>query len=212
MTVDPRFYAPLGALSLERVAELTGAVLDGDAELSVTGIASASAAREGDLVFLDGDGKSEPELSPEARLFVVNEANLKYVPEGAAKLVSRLPRFAHATAALALFRPRHLDWQGTAPVSDLAKVHENARIAPGAVIGLSGGIDSAVTAHLAVEALGRERVLGVAMPGPFSSEHSISDAFRLGELLGGLVVTIGSKRIDSSIRTRLNSLAQAMKG
>jgi F-type H+-transporting ATPase subunit delta len=32
------------------------------------------------------------------------------------------------------------------------------------------------------------------------------------ELLGGLVVTIGSKRIDSSIRTRLNSLAQAMKG
>ena len=31
-------------------------------------------------------------------------------------------------------------------------------------------------------------------------------------LLGGLVVTIGSKRIDSSIRTRLNSLAQAMKG
>ena len=32
------------------------------------------------------------------------------------------------------------------------------------------------------------------------------------ELLGGLVVTIGSKRIDGSIRTRLNSLAQAMKG
>ena len=32
------------------------------------------------------------------------------------------------------------------------------------------------------------------------------------DLLGGLVVTVGSKRIDSSIRTRLNSLAQAMKG
>ena len=55
---------------------------------------------------------------------------------------------------------------------------------PGAVIGLSGGIDSAVTAYLAVEALGADRVLGIAMPGPFSSEHSISDAFRLGELLG----------------------------
>ncbi len=55
---------------------------------------------------------------------------------------------------------------------------------PGAVIGLSGGIDSAVTAYLAVEALGAERVLGIAMPGPFSSDHSISDAFRLGELLG----------------------------
>jgi NAD+ synthase (glutamine-hydrolysing) len=55
---------------------------------------------------------------------------------------------------------------------------------PGAVIGLSGGIDSAVTAHLAVEALGAKRVLGIAMPGPFSSEHSIEDAFLLGERLG----------------------------
>ncbi|NNL66382.1 MAG: NAD+ synthase [Myxococcales bacterium] len=55
---------------------------------------------------------------------------------------------------------------------------------PGAVIGLSGGIDSAVTAHLAVEALGAERVLGVAMPGPFSSEHSVSDAVAVAENLG----------------------------
>jgi len=55
---------------------------------------------------------------------------------------------------------------------------------PGAVVGLSGGIDSAVTAHLAVEALGAERVLGVAMPGPYSSPHSIEDAFALGKSLG----------------------------
>jgi NAD+ synthase (glutamine-hydrolysing) len=55
---------------------------------------------------------------------------------------------------------------------------------PGAVIGLSGGIDSAVTAHLAVEALGAERVLGIAMPGPYSSPHSIEDAFALGKSLG----------------------------
>ncbi len=55
---------------------------------------------------------------------------------------------------------------------------------PDAVIGLSGGIDSAVTAHLAVQALGAKRVLGIAMPGPFSSEHSIEDAFLLGERLG----------------------------
>ncbi|MEO1935464.1 MAG: NAD+ synthase [Myxococcales bacterium] len=55
---------------------------------------------------------------------------------------------------------------------------------PNAVIGLSGGIDSAVTAHLAVLALGAPRVLGIAMPGPFSSEHSIDDAYELGERLG----------------------------
>jgi NAD+ synthase (glutamine-hydrolysing) len=54
----------------------------------------------------------------------------------------------------------------------------------GAVVGLSGGIDSAVTAHLAVEALGPEAVLGVAMPSPFSSSHSIEDALALGQNLG----------------------------
>ncbi len=55
---------------------------------------------------------------------------------------------------------------------------------PGAVIGLSGGIDSAVTAHLATLALGADRVLGIAMPGPFSSEHSVEDALALGRNLG----------------------------
>jgi NAD+ synthetase len=55
---------------------------------------------------------------------------------------------------------------------------------PGAVVGLSGGVDSAVTAWLAVRALGKERVLGVAMPGPFSSEHSVRDAEALTRNLG----------------------------
>jgi len=54
----------------------------------------------------------------------------------------------------------------------------------GAVVGLSGGIDSAVTAYLATVALGPEAVLGVAMPGPFSSEHSVEDALELGRCLG----------------------------
>src|SRR5580704_13920834 len=44
------------------------------------------------------------------------------------------------------------------------------------LIGLSGGIDSSLTAVIAVDAVGRENVRGVAMPGPFSSEHSITDA------------------------------------
>lgn len=52
------------------------------------------------------------------------------------------------------------------------------------VIGLSGGIDSAVTAALAVEALGAEHVTGIAMPSQFSSQHSIDDARALAENLG----------------------------
>jgi NAD+ synthase (glutamine-hydrolysing) len=51
------------------------------------------------------------------------------------------------------------------------------------VLGLSGGIDSALTAALAVAALGKEKVVGVAMPSRFSSEHSIADAAKLAENL-----------------------------
>jgi NAD+ synthetase len=49
---------------------------------------------------------------------------------------------------------------------------------------LSGGIDSAVTAALAVAALGEKNVVGVAMPSRFSSDHSIADAKELAEKLG----------------------------
>ena len=52
------------------------------------------------------------------------------------------------------------------------------------VIGLSGGIDSALTAAIATDALGSEGVWGVAMPTKFSSDHSVSDAVELAKRLG----------------------------
>jgi NAD+ synthase (glutamine-hydrolysing) len=52
------------------------------------------------------------------------------------------------------------------------------------VIGLSGGIDSALTAAIAVDALGKENVTGIAMPSLYSSEHSIKDARELACKLG----------------------------
>ena len=51
------------------------------------------------------------------------------------------------------------------------------------VIGLSGGIDSAVTAALAVQALGSDNVIGVLMPSQFSSQGSIDDAVKLARNL-----------------------------
>jgi len=53
-----------------------------------------------------------------------------------------------------------------------------------AVLGLSGGIDSALVATIASKALGSENVLGVLMPSPYSSDHSISDAVDLVNNLG----------------------------
>ncbi len=52
------------------------------------------------------------------------------------------------------------------------------------ILGLSGGIDSALVATIAAEALGSENVLGVLMPSPYSSEHSVKDAQKLVENLG----------------------------
>src|SRR6267154_813464 len=53
-----------------------------------------------------------------------------------------------------------------------------------AVLGLSGGVDSAVVAVIAVDALGAENVIGVSMPSPYSSRGSIDDALALAKNLG----------------------------
>ncbi len=52
------------------------------------------------------------------------------------------------------------------------------------LIGLSGGIDSSLVAAIAVDAVGRENVTAVGMPGPYSSGHSVSDARALAQNLG----------------------------
>ncbi len=78
-----------------------------------------------------------------------------------------------------------------------------------AVLGLSGGIDSAVVATLAVEALGPRQVLGVAMPGPYSSKGSLRDARELARRLGirfeeipiGPVLTAYDETLGSLIGT-----------
>ncbi len=61
---------------------------------------------------------------------------------------------------------------------------------PGVVLGLSGGIDSALSAAVAVDALGPERVIGVRMPSTFSSAGSLDDAAESAELLGMRIETV----------------------
>jgi len=62
-------------------------------------------------------------------------------------------------------------------------------------LGLSGGIDSALVATIAVDALGKENVIGVSMPSQFSSQSSKDDAVRLAENLGIQLLTIPIKEI-----------------
>jgi len=77
------------------------------------------------------------------------------------------------------------------------------------VLGLSGGIDSALTACIAVDALGRENVIGVAMPGPYSSQGSIDDAAALAKNLG---IPFDTVPIGNIFNSYLGSLKPAFAG
>ena len=71
------------------------------------------------------------------------------------------------------------------------------------VLGLSGGIDSALTACIAVDALGSENVIGVLMPSQFSSRGSIEDSERLGKNLGIELMTIPITDVSESFTDAL---------
>src|SRR5712692_8662016 len=76
-----------------------------------------------------------------------------------------------------------------------------------AIIALSGGIDSTLTAVIAVDALGAENVLGISMPSGYSSEGSKTDAQALAENLGIQYMTIP---IEETFRTSLKMLQPAL--
>lgn len=79
------------------------------------------------------------------------------------------------------------------------------------VLGLSGGIDSALTAALAVKALGAENVFGILMPSMFSSEGSVKDSLKLAENLGIQTVTEPITPLFQNFmdnRERLHDLAE----
>lgn len=61
----------------------------------------------------------------------------------------------------------------------------------GVVLGLSGGVDSGITAAVAVDALGPARVMGVLMPSPYTSNESMEDAEAIAKLLGIRTETVG---------------------
>jgi NAD+ synthase (glutamine-hydrolysing) len=69
-----------------------------------------------------------------------------------------------------------------------------------AIVGLSGGVDSAVVASIAVAALGASNVLGVSMPGPYSSEGSKTDARALATNLGIEFLTIPIAQVFESYK------------
>ncbi|MHA1113675.1 MAG: NAD+ synthase [Alphaproteobacteria bacterium] len=82
---------------------------------------------------------------------------------------------------------------------------------PGALIGLSGGIDSALTAAVAVDALGPERVHWVMMPSPYTSQESLEDAAEAAQLLGARLDTVAIEPAMQAFETMLGPLFAGRK-
>ena len=80
------------------------------------------------------------------------------------------------------------------------------------IIGLSGGIDSALTAAIAVDAIRAENVTGVGMPGPYSSQGSIDDARALAGSLGIRFVTLPIGNIFDDYKSTLKPVFKDHKG
>jgi NAD+ synthetase len=133
------------------------------------------------------------------------------VVDARGRVLAALPLFEPAFAVVdleaapaqpleAIEDPAGVEQLAAALVLGIRDYFRKQNLPPGAVVGLSGGVDSAVTAWLAVQALGPERVLGVAMPGPFSSEHSVRDALALGRGLGIAVRTVDIRPVYEAYR------------
>ncbi|MBM4111674.1 MAG: NAD+ synthase, partial [Phycisphaerae bacterium] len=175
---DP--VAECAALGVRAVVSLSASPFRLGKHERQTGILQAAAAR------IDGIVVSVNQIG----------ANDDLVFEGASSLVgpngtiAELPRFAEAVEALDLdmtaraIEPRdaqHDTFRAlVAAIEGYLRKTGHSR----AIIGLSGGIDSAVVAALCVRALGAANVRGVMMPSRFSSDHSLSDARASARSLG----------------------------
>ena len=80
---------------------------------------------------------------------------------------------------------------------------------PSVIFGLSGGIDSAIVAALAVDALGSDRVHAVMMPSDYTAEISVTDADKLAEALGIKLDTIAIRKGMTAFN---NMLAPSFEG
>ena len=117
-----------------------------------------------------------------------------FVVNSAGEMIASFPQFEEIISCNSNYPPSTIhhpqEWQIWNAISlglrDYVRKNGFSKV----VLGLSGGIDSAVTAAVAVDALGAQNVLGVLLPSPYTSKESVEDALETAKLLG-----IGTKTI-----------------
>jgi NAD+ synthase (glutamine-hydrolysing) len=138
--------------------------------------------------------------------------------DDAGKLIDEMPYFKEAIAYYDLDKNGNITFQHQSTTrkerqSDIEQIHDAIILGirdyfyksgfKQAILGLSGGIDSAVVCALAAEALGPENVMAVLLPSRFSSDHSIKDAEDLVKNLGCMHETIAIKDITEAFEATL---------
>ena len=131
-------------------------------------------------------------------------------------LLAQLPKFQPALQCIELNRSEALAVKSGAAIENMHEAlvlglrdYAHKTGFKKGLVGLSGGIDSAVVAALATEALGAENILGVALPSAISSAHSIADAKALAQNLG---IDFEILPIAESVRSVEASLAPIFQG
>lgn len=116
-----------------------------------------------------------------------------FIMEPGGKLAHQFPEFAECVA-MASAAPPHAPLAQEEAVWKALSLGLGDYVAknrfPGVLLGLSGGIDSALAATLAADTLGKDRVLGVLLPSPYTSAESNDDALALAKNIGIRVVTV----------------------
>ncbi len=135
------------------------------------------------------------------------------------KLIDELPYFEESMAYYTLednsqITFDHVTTIRTEATSDIAQIHQALILGirdyfyksgfKQAILGLSGGIDSAVVCALAAEALGAENVMAVLLPSKFSSDHSLKDAEDLVNNLGCKHEIVAIKNITDAVEEALH--------
>lgn len=132
------------------------------------------------------------------------------------EVLASLPAFAESVQmvshnAAALHSPTFAEEQACWQACVLGlKDYVNKNGFSGVLLGLSGGIDSAFVAALAVDALGSDRVLGVLLPSPYNAKESEEDALETARLLDIRTVTVPISANMEALETTLNSTFSAL--
>ena len=139
--------------------------------------------------------------------------------DNAGNLVDEMPYFKEALTYYTLNEDASISFEHAATIkaghqSDIEQIHQGLILGikdyfvksgfKQAILGLSGGIDSAVVCALAAEALGPENVMAVLLPSRFSSDHSIKDAEDLVKNLGCKSETVAIAKITESFESALS--------